>query len=144
MLLFYKDELSAPQFGITASSIKPQLSLSLDGTVIKWGSNESSRKNIFQLSTVFGTQLLIQAEDQIETGQWYEAVGSAISQLVLPEKVQPEKEVSVFGSWFKSQTEEEQKSTGQTESGKSHDLNLQTESFAESLNSSKNRNQHCG
>ncbi|KAK2711447.1 rho GTPase-activating protein 12-like isoform X2 [Artemia franciscana] len=81
MLLLYKDAKSATQSRTAASPAKPELSLDLNGATIEWCSNKSSRKNVFQLSTVFGLQLLLQDEDGIEARQWYEAIRSAISQL---------------------------------------------------------------
>jgi hypothetical protein len=64
------------------ANCRPELFLDLNGATIKWRSDKSKWKNVFQLSSLFGLCLLLQDQDDIKARQWYEAIKSEICQLV--------------------------------------------------------------
>ncbi|KAF8784538.1 rho GTPase-activating protein 15-like [Argiope bruennichi] len=77
-LLFYKDIRSAH---LATPGIKPELCIDLNGALVEWCPEKSSRKNVFQISTVLGHQLLLQDDNAQTTREWFETIQAAIMNL---------------------------------------------------------------
>ncbi|GFR13635.1 rho GTPase-activating protein 15 [Trichonephila clavata] len=77
-LLFYKDIRSAH---LATPGIKPELCIDLNGALVEWCPDKSSRKNVFQISTVLGHQLLLQDDNAQTTREWFETIQAAIMML---------------------------------------------------------------
>ncbi|GBL85098.1 Rho GTPase-activating protein 15 [Araneus ventricosus] len=77
-LLFYKDIRSAH---LANPGIKPELCIDLNGALVEWCPEKSSRKNVFQISTVLGHQLLLQDDNAQTTREWFETIQAAIMNL---------------------------------------------------------------
>ncbi|KAG8194018.1 hypothetical protein JTE90_003619 [Oedothorax gibbosus] len=82
-LLFYKDIRSAHS---TTAGVKPELCIDLNGALVEWCPDKSSRKNVFQISTVLGHQLLLQDDNAQTTREWFETIQAAI--MMLPSGVE--------------------------------------------------------
>ncbi|KFM62897.1 Rho GTPase-activating protein 12, partial [Stegodyphus mimosarum] len=77
-LLFYKDIRSAH---LANPGIKPELCIDLNGALVEWCPDKSSRKNVFQISTVLGHQLLLQDDNAQTTKEWFDTIKAAIMML---------------------------------------------------------------
>lgn len=77
-LLFYKDIRSA-QMGMPG--VKPELCIDLNGALVDWCPDKSSRKNVFQISTVLGHQILLQDDNAQTSKEWFDAIQAAIMNL---------------------------------------------------------------
>ncbi|GIY84234.1 rho GTPase-activating protein 12 [Caerostris darwini] len=77
-LLFYKDIRSAH---LATPGVKPELCIDLNGALVEWCPDKSSRKNVFQISTVLGHQLLLQDDNAQTTREWFETIQAAIMML---------------------------------------------------------------
>ncbi|XP_071044338.1 rho GTPase-activating protein 12 isoform X1 [Parasteatoda tepidariorum] len=82
-LLFYKDIRSAH---LTSPGIKPELCIDLNGALVEWCPEKSSRKNVFQISTVLGHQLLLQDDNAQTTKEWFDTIQAAI--MMLPSSIE--------------------------------------------------------
>ncbi|GIZ03448.1 rho GTPase-activating protein 15 [Caerostris extrusa] len=51
---------------LATPGVKPELCIDLNGALVEWCPDKSSRKNVFQISTVLGHQLLLQ-DDNAQT-----------------------------------------------------------------------------
>ncbi|KAM7249511.1 hypothetical protein ACFE04_019823 [Oxalis oulophora] len=80
LLLFFKDAKSFAA-GISGQG-RPEISVDLNGAVIDKGDKVSSRKNVYIVSTVLGTQILIQNDCAQQAFAWQVAIQSAIDSLV--------------------------------------------------------------
>ncbi|XP_062981427.1 rho GTPase-activating protein 12 isoform X7 [Elgaria multicarinata webbii] len=78
-LLFTKTQGSGTSwFGVNQS--KPEFTVDLRGGFIEWASKEkSSKKNVIELKTRQGTELLIQSDNDISITEWFKVLGYAIS-----------------------------------------------------------------
>ncbi|XP_055521065.1 rho GTPase-activating protein 12-like isoform X3 [Leucoraja erinacea] len=79
-LLFAKNQGSATgwKFGNTQS--KPEFTVDLKGAAIEWASKDkSSKKNVIELRTRQGTELLIQLDNDNFINEWYKALEETIS-----------------------------------------------------------------
>ncbi|CAG0907596.1 unnamed protein product, partial [Darwinula stevensoni] len=63
------------------SSAKPELCVDLNGSTLAWSEGKSSRKYVFQVSTVLGLQLLLQADAQDTSRDWFSSIDHAIHRL---------------------------------------------------------------
>ncbi|XP_054708643.1 rho GTPase-activating protein 27-like [Uloborus diversus] len=77
-LLFYKDIRSAH---LATPGMKPELCIDLNGALVEWCPEKSSRKNVFQISTVLGHQLLLQDDNAQTTKEWFDTIQAAIMML---------------------------------------------------------------
>lgn len=67
--------------GATAPANKPELCVDLNGATIEWAAVKSSRKGVFQVSTLLGIQLLLQDEDETNAVVWFNDIKKAIQRL---------------------------------------------------------------
>jgi Rho GTPase-activating protein 15 len=63
------------------SANKPELCVDLNGATIEWASVKSSRKGVFQVTTLLGLQLLLQDEDETNAVVWFNQIRRAIQRL---------------------------------------------------------------
>uniref|UniRef100_A0A8D2LSS9 Rho GTPase-activating protein 12 n=1 Tax=Varanus komodoensis TaxID=61221 RepID=A0A8D2LSS9_VARKO len=78
-LLFTKTQGSGTGwFGVNQS--KPEFTVDLRGAFIDWATKEkSSKKNVIELKTRQGTELLIQSDNDISVTEWFKVLSSTIS-----------------------------------------------------------------
>ncbi|XP_066483871.1 rho GTPase-activating protein 12 [Tiliqua scincoides] len=78
-LLFTKTQGGGTSwFGVNQS--KPEFTVDLRGAVTDWASKEkSSKKNVIELKTRQGTELLIQSDNDIYINEWLSVLQSAVS-----------------------------------------------------------------
>ncbi|KAM5153347.1 rho GTPase-activating protein 15 [Mantella aurantiaca] len=77
-LEFYKDAKD-----LTAS-LKPGTKsecVDLCGAIIEWTSEKSSRKNVFQITTLSGSEILLQSDVDITIKEWFHAIRNTIDSL---------------------------------------------------------------
>ncbi|KAM4698598.1 rho GTPase-activating protein 15 [Rhinophrynus dorsalis] len=63
------------------SGTKPEW-IDLCGAQVEWSKEKSSRKNVFQITTLSGNEFLLQADSEITIMEWYHAIKSTIDSLV--------------------------------------------------------------
>lgn len=73
--------MSAAATGSPAGTNKPELCVDLNGATIEWAAVKSSRKGVFQVSTLLGVQLLLQDEDETNAVVWFNEIKRAIQRL---------------------------------------------------------------
>ncbi|XP_028352295.1 rho GTPase-activating protein 12 isoform X9 [Physeter macrocephalus] len=86
-LLFTKTQGSSTSwFGSNQS--KPEFTVDLKGATIEMASKDkSSKKNVFELKTRQGTELLIQSDNDVVINEWFKVLSSTISnQMVEPDE----------------------------------------------------------
>ncbi|XP_061443261.1 rho GTPase-activating protein 12 isoform X7 [Rhineura floridana] len=78
-LLFTKTQGGGTSwFGVNQS--KPEFTVDLRGAFIDWASKEkSSKKNVIELKTRQGTELLIQSDNDISVTEWFKVLNYAVS-----------------------------------------------------------------
>nr|XP_023660571.1 rho GTPase-activating protein 12-like isoform X2 [Paramormyrops kingsleyae] len=62
-----------------SSQSKPEFTVDLRGASIEWAKQKSSKKNVIELKTRQGTELLIQLEHETSINEWYKALSETIS-----------------------------------------------------------------
>ncbi|XP_040213972.1 rho GTPase-activating protein 15 [Rana temporaria] len=76
-LEFYKDAKD-----LTTSWKSGKLEcIDLWGAIIEWSSEKSSRKNVFQITTLSGSEILLQSDVDITIKEWFHAIQNAIDSL---------------------------------------------------------------
>uniref|UniRef100_A0A452I7I1 Rho GTPase-activating protein 12 n=1 Tax=Gopherus agassizii TaxID=38772 RepID=A0A452I7I1_9SAUR len=82
-LLFTKTQGTGTSwFGVNQS--KPEFTVDLRGSVIDWASKDkSSKKNVIELKTRQGTELLIQSDNDVFINEWFKVLSYTISNQVL-------------------------------------------------------------
>uniref|UniRef100_G1K3J8 Rho GTPase-activating protein 15 n=1 Tax=Xenopus tropicalis TaxID=8364 RepID=G1K3J8_XENTR len=75
-LEFYKDAKDQ-----TRSSTK-QERIDLRGASVEWANEKSSRKNVFQITTLSGNEFLFQSDADITVQEWFRAIRNTIDSLV--------------------------------------------------------------
>ncbi|XP_070566620.1 rho GTPase-activating protein 15-like isoform X2 [Ptychodera flava] len=89
LLFFYKDQKSASGKSGSPTS-KPEATFHLKGAIVEWTKDKSSKKYVFQLSTLSGTEYLIQCDNAMASQQWYESLATTINRLSpVPGRRQP-------------------------------------------------------
>ncbi|XP_062981434.1 rho GTPase-activating protein 12 isoform X8 [Elgaria multicarinata webbii] len=79
-LLFTKTQGSGTSWKFGVNQSKPEFTVDLRGGFIEWASKEkSSKKNVIELKTRQGTELLIQSDNDISITEWFKVLGYAIS-----------------------------------------------------------------
>lgn len=73
--------MSAAAGGSPTGTNKPELCVDLNGATIEWAAVKSSRKGVFQVSTLLGVQLLLQDEDETNAVVWFNEIKRAILRL---------------------------------------------------------------
>ena len=77
-LLIFKDaKINSHQ----EENLKPEIAVELGGSLIEWSQGLSSRKNVFQLTTFTGNQILLQEDCSLTAAEWFYSIKSAISKL---------------------------------------------------------------
>uniref|UniRef100_A0A4W3GV57 Rho GTPase activating protein 12 n=1 Tax=Callorhinchus milii TaxID=7868 RepID=A0A4W3GV57_CALMI len=80
-LLFAKNQGSGWKFGSNQS--KPEFTVDLRGAAIEWASKDkSSKKNVLELRTRQGTELLIQLDNDATIAEWHKALEITIGNQV--------------------------------------------------------------
>ncbi|XP_068101972.1 rho GTPase-activating protein 15 isoform X1 [Hyperolius riggenbachi] len=77
-LEFYKD---AKDLTASVKSGTKSECVDLCGALIEWTSERSSRKNVFQITTLSGNEILLQSDVDITIKEWFHAIRSAIDSL---------------------------------------------------------------
>ena len=72
---------SSPPTALSGTTNKPELCVDLNGATIEWAAVKSSRKGVFQVSTLLGVQLLLQDEDETNAVVWFNEIKRAIHRL---------------------------------------------------------------
>lgn len=72
---------AASSISSTSTTNKLELCVDLNGAVIEWAAVKSSRKGVFQVSTLLGVQLLLHDEDETNAVVWFDQIRRAISRL---------------------------------------------------------------
>jgi hypothetical protein len=73
--------MSTTAAGSSTGTNKPELCVDLNGATIEWAAVKSSRKGVFQVSTLLGVQLLLQDEDETNAVVWFNEIKRAIQRL---------------------------------------------------------------
>ena len=76
-----KESGSGSSAALSATTNKPELCVDLNGATIEWAAVKSSRKGVFQVSTLLGVQLLLQDEDETNAVVWFNEIKKAILRL---------------------------------------------------------------
>ncbi|XP_069010543.1 rho GTPase-activating protein 15 [Embiotoca jacksoni] len=72
-LLFNKDKQETAQKTGSKTDV-----VQLNGAVIEWTTEKSSRKNVFQIITNTGSEYLVQADSYSTAGKWYDAIRKSV------------------------------------------------------------------
>ncbi|XP_063789804.1 rho GTPase-activating protein 15 isoform X2 [Pseudophryne corroboree] len=75
---FYKD---AKELTPNVKSGSKSDSIDLYGAEIEWTTEKSSRKNVFQITTVSGNEILLQSDTDITIQEWFQAIRNTIDSL---------------------------------------------------------------
>nr|XP_034984751.1 rho GTPase-activating protein 12 isoform X6 [Zootoca vivipara] len=79
-LLFTKTQGSGTSWKFGVNQSKPEFTVDLRGAFVDWASKEkSSKKNVIELKTRQGTELLIQSDNDISVNEWFKVLNFAIS-----------------------------------------------------------------
>ncbi|XP_046652205.1 rho GTPase-activating protein 12-like isoform X3 [Daphnia pulicaria] len=81
-------KMSTTAAGSSTGTNKPELCVDLNGATIEWAAIKSSRKGVFQVSTLLGVQLLLQDEDETNAVVWFNEIKRAIQRLPCGTKVE--------------------------------------------------------
>lgn len=76
---FYKDP-KQQALSNTKTGQKPE-SIDLRGAHIEWTKDKSSRKNVFQITTISGNEFLLQSDIDFIISDWFHAIKNAIDRL---------------------------------------------------------------
>ncbi|XP_060785223.1 rho GTPase-activating protein 15 [Neoarius graeffei] len=71
-LHFYKESKQEAMASLKPG-IKPE-AVDLCGALVEWTTEKSSRKNVFQITTRFGEELLLQSDDYPTISKWHDAI----------------------------------------------------------------------
>ena len=88
-ILFFKDVKSFQTMSQKALShqAKPDLCIDLKGAAIDWSPQHSKRNNVFEVSTLLGTTVLLQDDSVHVAGEWFQEINriiDAINQKTMP------------------------------------------------------------
>ncbi|XP_023585939.1 rho GTPase-activating protein 15 [Trichechus manatus latirostris] len=78
---FYKESKQQALSNMKTGN-KPE-SVDLCGAHIEWAKEKSSRKNVFQITTVSGNEFLLQSDIEFITLDWFHAIKNAIDRLTV-------------------------------------------------------------
>nr|XP_028605695.1 rho GTPase-activating protein 12 isoform X5 [Podarcis muralis] len=79
-LLFTKTQGGGTSWKFGVNQSKPEFTVDLRGAFVDWASKEkSSKKNVIELKTRQGTELLIQSDNDISVNEWFKVLNFAIS-----------------------------------------------------------------
>ncbi|XP_062424927.1 rho GTPase-activating protein 12 isoform X5 [Rhea pennata] len=105
----YSEQVSAiAKFGVNQS--KPEFTVDLKGALIDWASKDkSSKKNVIELKTRQGTELLIQSDNDSFINEWYKVLNYTINNQVVESDEALEDEVPDSPGVEKQDKEKENK-----------------------------------
>uniref|UniRef100_A0A8C6YWA5 Rho GTPase-activating protein 12 n=1 Tax=Nothoprocta perdicaria TaxID=30464 RepID=A0A8C6YWA5_NOTPE len=117
-LLFTKTQGSGTGwFGVNQS--KPEFTVDLKGALIDWASKDkSSKKNVIELKTRQGTELLIQSDNDSFINEWYKVLNYTINNQVVESDEALEDEVPDSPGVEKQDKEKENKDSKKLRSAK--------------------------
>lgn len=79
-LLFTKTQGSGTSWKFGVNQSKPEFTVDLRGAFIDWASKDkSSKKNVIELKTRQGTELLIQSDNDVFINEWFKVLNYTIS-----------------------------------------------------------------
>ncbi|XP_065438960.1 rho GTPase-activating protein 12 isoform X14 [Chrysemys picta bellii] len=79
-LLFTKTQGTGTSWKFGVNQSKPEFTVDLRGAVIDWASKDkSSKKNVIELKTRQGTELLIQSDNDVLINEWFKVLSYTIS-----------------------------------------------------------------
>lgn len=79
-LLFTKTQGTGTSWKFGVNQSKPEFTVDLRGAVIDWASKDkSSKKNVIELKTRQGTELLIQSDNDVFINEWFKVLSYTIS-----------------------------------------------------------------
>ncbi|XP_030406072.1 rho GTPase-activating protein 12 isoform X7 [Gopherus evgoodei] len=79
-LLFTKTQGTGTSWKFGVNQSKPEFTVDLRGSVIDWASKDkSSKKNVIELKTRQGTELLIQSDNDVFINEWFKVLSYTIS-----------------------------------------------------------------
>nr|XP_060638482.1 rho GTPase-activating protein 12 isoform X7 [Anolis sagrei ordinatus] len=79
-LLFTKTQGGGTSWKFGGNQSKPEFTVDLRGAFIDWATREkSSKKNVIEVKTRQGTELLIQSDNDISVTEWFKVLSYAIS-----------------------------------------------------------------
>ncbi|XP_061852595.1 rho GTPase-activating protein 12 isoform X6 [Colius striatus] len=83
-LLFTKTQGSGTGWKFGVNQSKPEFTVDLKGALIEWASKDkSSKKNVIELKTRQGTELLIQSDNDSFINEWYKVLNYTINNPVV-------------------------------------------------------------
>ncbi|XP_054129512.1 rho GTPase-activating protein 12 isoform X2 [Melozone crissalis] len=83
-LLFTKTQGSGTGWKFGVNQSKPEFTVDLKGALIDWASKDkSSKKNVIELKTRQGTELLIQSDNDSFINEWYKVLNYTINNQVM-------------------------------------------------------------
>ncbi|XP_062473389.1 rho GTPase-activating protein 12 isoform X10 [Pezoporus occidentalis] len=112
------DQVSAiTKFGVNQS--KPEFTVDLKGALIDWASKDkSSKKNVIELKTRQGTELLIQSDNDSFINEWYKVLNYTINNQVVESDEALEDEIPDSPGVEKQDKEKENKDSKKLRSAK--------------------------
>ncbi|XP_065587531.1 rho GTPase-activating protein 12 isoform X2 [Cyrtonyx montezumae] len=109
-LLFTKTQGSGTGWKFGVNQSKPEFTVDLKGALIDWASKEkSSKKNVIELKTRQGTELLIQSDNDSFINEWYKVLNYTINNQVVESDEALEDEVPDSPGVEKQDKEKENK-----------------------------------
>ncbi|KAI1242621.1 hypothetical protein IHE44_0000156 [Lamprotornis superbus] len=109
-LLFTKTQGSGTGWKFGVNQSKPEFTVDLKGALIDWASKDkSSKKNVIELKTRQGTELLIQSDNDSFINEWYKVLNYTINNQVIESDEALEDEVPDSPGVEKQDKEKENK-----------------------------------
>ncbi|XP_042672738.1 rho GTPase-activating protein 12 isoform X3 [Centrocercus urophasianus] len=109
-LLFTKTQGSGTGWKFGVNQSKPEFTVDLKGALIDWASKDkSSKKNVIELKTRQGTELLIQSDNDSFINEWYKVLNYTINNQVVESDEALEDEVPDSPGVEKQDKEKENK-----------------------------------
>ncbi|XP_068790528.1 rho GTPase-activating protein 12 isoform X10 [Struthio camelus] len=109
-LLFTKTQGSGTGWKFGVNQSKPEFTVDLKGALIDWASKDkSSKKNVIELKTRQGTELLIQSDNDSFINEWYKVLNYTITNQVVESDEALEDEVPDSPGVEKQDKEKENK-----------------------------------
>uniref|UniRef100_A0A3B3SHN5 Rho GTPase activating protein 12 n=1 Tax=Paramormyrops kingsleyae TaxID=1676925 RepID=A0A3B3SHN5_9TELE len=106
-LLFAKGQGGGTSWKFGSSQSKPEFTVDLRGASIEWAKQKSSKKNVIELKTRQGTELLIQLEHETSINEWYKALSETISAWESDEAIEEDIPESPMGEKPEKEKEKE-------------------------------------
>ncbi|XP_028933439.1 rho GTPase-activating protein 12 isoform X7 [Ornithorhynchus anatinus] len=137
-LLFTKTQGSSTSwFG--SNNSKPEFTVDLKGATIEMASKDkSSKKNVFELKTRQGTELLIQSENDSNINDWFKVINYTISNQVAESDEAADEEVPDSPGMEKHDKEKDPKDSKKFRRDKEHALRVSSIDTSEQKKTKKN------